>query len=139
MQHNNSILGCKGTVPALRVYVLKKIFESVALLSLERTQVPNFATRVFGSYDCLVEFVLCHAALCFIREWRLSLAPSLACLLLVSEHGCRNPRDVDSREFARSRDAIAPRHRHTSRAQQAHGTRAQKLRYLAFRFWHLPT
>src|ERR1700733_11041528 len=139
MQHHNSFLGCKGTVPELRVYVLKKIFESFALLSLERTQVPNFANCVFGSYDCIVEFVLCHGALCFIGEWRLSLAPSVAYLLLVSEHGCLNPRDVDSRESARSRNAIAPRHRHTSRAQQAHGTRAQKLRYLAFRFWHLPT
>jgi len=71
MQHNNTFLGCKGTVAELRGYDLKKTNESLALLSLERTQVPSFANRVFGSYDCLVEFVLCHAALCFIREWRL--------------------------------------------------------------------
>jgi hypothetical protein len=33
------------------------------LLSLERTQVPSFASGVFGSYDYLVEFVSCHPAL----------------------------------------------------------------------------
>jgi hypothetical protein len=81
MQHNNSFLGCKGTVRELRVYVLKEIFESFALLSLERTQVPNFVNSVFGSYDCRVRFVLCHGALCFIREWPFSCpCRALACV-----------------------------------------------------------
>src|ERR1700722_5915556 len=82
MQHNNSFLGRKGNVPELRVYALKKIFESFALLSLERTQVPNFANCVFSSYDYLVEFVLCHAALCFISEWPYS------CLCRALSHSC---------------------------------------------------
>src|SRR5580692_3029961 len=81
MQHDNSFLGYKSTVPELRVHVLKKTSESFALLSLERTQVPSFANGVFGSYDRLVEFVLCHAALCFMPCAPLCRALSHSCRL----------------------------------------------------------
>jgi hypothetical protein len=64
------------------------------------------------------------------------LAPSLAFFLLVSQRSRLDPRNMDRGPSARIRDAVAPRHRHTSWAQQAHWTRRQELRYLAFRFWH---
>jgi hypothetical protein len=58
-----------------------------------------------------------------LRSGRLLLAHSLAVLLLVSQRGRLNPRNVDSSYSTCSRDAVAPWHRHTSRAQQAHWTR----------------
>ena len=53
----------RPSVPELRVYVSKETFESFALLSLERTQLPSFANGVFGSYGCLFEFLGCHITL----------------------------------------------------------------------------